>query len=267
MSAKARSSDLFYVSTGADGAIYVYTYPKGQLVGGLLDTGKSYGLCSDANGNVFVTNDNATYEYPHGSASASAVLTSPFGGTTACSVDPRSGDLAVVAPTSGIAIYHPAAGHGWHIAKLFPFETPHLLWCAYDDSGDLFVDGYASGNYFVGVLEKGKSDFKRAILDKSFLAESMQWDGKYMAIGDSGQRIRRFTFRGSTGRQVGATRLKFFGQIFQFWIQDAVLSATGNQSAHYVVASWPYPAGGLPQNQFTQNKTYGLTVSVAPSAR
>jgi len=267
MSSEARSSALFYISTGADGAIYVYSYPKGQLVGGLLNAGRSYGLCSDADGDVFVSNDNATYEYPHGSANASAVLTSPFGGTIACSVDPGSGDLAVVAPASGVAIYRPAAGHGWHIAKLFRFDTPRLLWCAYDAFGDLFVDGYASGHYFLGVLEKGKLNFKRTILDKNVFAANIQWDGKFMAIGDGGGNIRRFKFRGTTGRQVGVTRLKSFGQIFQFWIQGGVVSAVANQSGHSVVASWPYPAGGAPQNEFTQTKIYGVTVSVAPSTR
>jgi hypothetical protein len=267
MSPKTRSSDLLYASTGIDGAIYVYTYPKGQLVGGLLNTGKSYGLCSDPNGNVFVTNDNATYEYPQGSASASATLTSPYGGTTACSVDPVSGDLAVVAPNSGIAIFHPMAGQGWHIAKLFPFEAPHLSWCAYAASGDLFVDGYASGNYFVWVLEKGKLNFKRTILDKRFLPASIQWDGQHMAIEDSGQRIHRFKFNGATGTQVGVTRLKVFGQVFQFWIQGPTLTAAANQSAQPIVGEWPYPAGGKPQREFTQDKTYGVTVSVAPSNR
>jgi len=267
MSSEARSSALFYVSTGADGAIYVYKYPKGQLVGGLLNTGESYGLCSDANGDVFVTNNNATYEYPHGSASPSAVLTSPFGGTTSCSVDPGSGDLAVVAPFSGVAIYRPVTGQGWHIAKLCAFDSPSLRWCAYDASGDLFIDGNASGSYSVWVLEKNKHNFKRVILDKHFVAANMQWDGKYMAIGESAHNIRRFKFIGATGTQVGVTRLKLFGQIFQFWIQGTTLSAAANQSAHSVVASWPYPAGGEPQNEFTQSKTYGVTVSVAPSTR
>jgi hypothetical protein len=141
------------------------------------------------------------------------------------------------------------------------------LWCAYDASGDLFVDGYASGKYFVGVLEKGKLNFKRTTLNKNFFAANIQWDGKYVAFGDGGRNIRRFKFQGATGRQVGVTRLKLFGQIFQFWIQDAVLNAAANQSAHSVVASWPYPAGGEPQNEFTQTKTYGLTISVAPSTR
>ncbi len=57
---------MLYASTGDDGAIYVYTYPKGELVSGLFNSGNSYGLCSDPNGNVFVTNDYAIYEYPHG---------------------------------------------------------------------------------------------------------------------------------------------------------------------------------------------------------
>ena len=121
-SPKARSSDLLYASTGDDGVIYVYTYPKGELVSGLFNSGNSYGLCSDPNGNVFVTNDYAIYEYPHGSAGPSAVLTNPFGATFSCSIDPTTGNLAAV--TAHDAVIFQPGPHGWKQAKLYALSFP-----------------------------------------------------------------------------------------------------------------------------------------------
>jgi len=199
---------LLYVSTGLpDGAIDVYAYPKGELVGGLSEAGYSHGLCSDVRGNVFITNQYAIYEYPHGSASASAVLTNPFGATVSCSIDSTTGNLAAVT-ADGVVIFHPRSRHGWKLAQLFGLPYPRMTSCAYDASGNLFLDGQSSSGYLVAELAKGRSEFKRTLLDKSFIPGNIQWDGKYVAIGDGyNLAIRRFQFKGTTGRQVDATRL------------------------------------------------------------
>jgi len=268
MSPKARGQDLLYVSTGLpDGATYVYTYPKGQLVGGLSEAGYSYGLCSDVRGNVFITNQYAIYEYPHGGASASAVLTNPFGATVSCSVDSTTGDLAAVT-AEGVVIFHPQSRHGWKLAKLFSLPYPRMTACGYDASGNLFLDGQSSSGYLVAELPKGKSDFKRTLLDKSFPPGNIQWDGKYVAIGDNlSLAIRRFKFSGTTGRQVGTTKLEGVDEFFQFWIQGATIVAPGSKSGQYVFAVWPYPAGGNPQKLVWQDRTDVATVSVAPPVR
>jgi hypothetical protein len=50
---KAKSQDLLYVADSANG-VYVFTYPEGKQVG-LIRVDVGGGLCSDKNGNVFVT--------------------------------------------------------------------------------------------------------------------------------------------------------------------------------------------------------------------
>jgi hypothetical protein len=263
-SSKARSSDLLYASTGIDGAIYVYAYPKGELVSGLFNSGNSYGLCSDPKGDVFVTNDYAIYEYRHGGAGPSAVLTNPFGATFSCSFDPATGNLAAL--TSHDALIFQPGRHGWKQAKFIGPSYPTLLSCGYDGSGNLFIGGYATSGYFIAELQKGKSNFIRVLLNRQFPFGNIQWDGKFVAIGDnfpSYPSIHRFKFTGTTGRQVGVTKLNVTGTMSQFWIQGGIVSAGVTQSGSYAVGLWAYPAGGNPQQLISQDRSDGVTVSLA----
>lgn len=151
---------MLYASTGDDGTIYVYTYPKGELVSGLFNTGKSYGLCSDANGNVFVTNDYAIYEYPHGNAGPSAVLTNPFGATFSCSVDPTTGNLAAVT-ADDVLIFQPGR-QGWKQAKPYAHPFPRITpSCGYDAAGNLFLGAEDTDGWLIGELQKGNHPSKR----------------------------------------------------------------------------------------------------------
>jgi len=263
-SPEARSNDLLYASTGDDGAIYVYTYPKGKLVSGLFNSGSSYGLCSDSSGNAFVTNDYAIYEYPHGAAGPSASLTNPFGATFSCSIDPTTGNLAAVTAHDAV-VFQPGA-HGWKQAKLFALTYPATGWCGYDASGNLFMSAEDSGGWFISELLKGKSAFKKTLIDRRFEPGNIQSDGKYVAIGDN-VLIRRFKFIGTTGRQVSVRKLNGIERVFQFWIQGGTVTAAANQSGSYAVGLWPYPAGGNPQQFIEQHGTYGVTVSLAHSLR
>ena len=80
---KATSGNLVYASNSDSEygpAVYVYSYPKGELVGKLTDFASGYypqGLCADSSGDVFVTTNQGTknpsqsniYEYAHGGTS------------------------------------------------------------------------------------------------------------------------------------------------------------------------------------------------------
>lgn len=256
---------MLYASTGDDGTIYVYTYPKGELVSGLFNSGKSYGLCSDPNGNVFVTNDYAIYEYPHGSAGPSAVLTNPFGATFSCSIDPTSGNLAAV--TAHDAVIFQPGRQGWKQPKLFALSYPATGWCGYDASGNLYMSAEDSSGWLIAELQKGKSTFKKTLIDRRFNPGNIQWDGKYVAIGDDFPfpKIRRFKFIGTTGRQISVTKLNGIGNVFQFWVQGDTVSAAGTQSGSYALGLWSYPAGGNAQQLISQARTDGVTVSLAVS--
>ncbi len=75
---EAKSEDLIYVSSpdyyppSYTSNVYVYAYPSGTLVGTFTGFDNVGGLCSDADGNVWVTNavsydsGGYVYEYGHG---------------------------------------------------------------------------------------------------------------------------------------------------------------------------------------------------------
>jgi hypothetical protein len=94
-----------------DDSIEMLTYPQGTVFGTIHRIGP-WGLCSDTSGDVWVTTDSSyVYEYAHGGKRPIAKLdTGALGPLTGCSVDPRTGNLAVVAYESGIFIFPNATG-------------------------------------------------------------------------------------------------------------------------------------------------------------
>src|SRR6202042_651602 len=98
--------DLVYISSYAN-AVYVYSYPAGPLVGTLTGFNNPIGLCSDAKGNVWVTNASGgnIVEYAHGGTSPIATLQDSGQTPEDCAVDPTTGNLAVADLYSNAAIY------------------------------------------------------------------------------------------------------------------------------------------------------------------
>jgi hypothetical protein len=113
---------LMYVSNSNNGTVSVYAYNGGQspsLVGTLTGFEYPATVCSDKNGNVYIGDfDTWTiYEYAHGGTTPIKTLDNNLSDATGCSVDPTTGNLAVVNYSSGIgnkngnvAIYTNATG-------------------------------------------------------------------------------------------------------------------------------------------------------------
>jgi DNA-binding beta-propeller fold protein YncE len=253
MRAGAKKSALLYVSDTESGDVYVFDYPKGTPAGtltGLIDPG---GECVDAKGNVFVTNTGGSnvVEYAHGGTAPSATLKDPGFFPIGCAVDPKSGNLAVTnfsstASGSGnIVIYKHAKGKP--ASAYADANTPQFLLCGYDDSGNLFADGLTSTSAFsLDELPAGKKALVPVALDKGIgNAGAVQWDGKYLAVGDQADNVvDRFAIASGKGTFKSATALKNAIAIFQFWIQggDIIGPDSGNASVEF----FQYPAGGKP---------------------
>ena len=107
----ATTSDLIYVTGECDGTCVV-SYPGGEMVGSLnVGLGLNSGVCSDCLGNVYVADNSATssmvVEYAHGGTIPIATFDLPGNSAAGCSVDPASGNLAVMFEGSGanVAIF------------------------------------------------------------------------------------------------------------------------------------------------------------------
>lgn len=272
---EAQGRNLLYISKpyypGARD-VYVYTYPGAKLVGMLGGLGEPEGECVDKAANVFVADVSSVYEYAHGGTSPIAIINSPDG-AGACSIDLTTEKLAATSrTTSGAAIstfaYQPK--RGWRFPKII--SVPGMAdasFCGYDNKGNLFVDGLSSARTFVmAELPKGSASFTTIALNQNITEPGqVQWDGKHLAVGDSGLSpsvIYRFSIEGSNGTEVGATTLGGSMEVKQFWIQGGtIIGPSYDFGSTPGVGFWLYPGGGNVRQTITLENPFGATVSLA----
>lgn len=139
------SGDLLYL--GVYHAVNVYSYPSGGLVqtlGGIVPAG----ICIDAQQNVWIVDSSKAeiLEYAHGGTIPIAMLHDKGRSPFACSINPKTGDLAVSNTKNGsrtgpgsVSIYKRASGNPSVYADR---EMADALFLSYDAAGNLFIDGY-----------------------------------------------------------------------------------------------------------------------------
>jgi hypothetical protein len=266
------SGELLYVGAGAK-RVFVLSYPEGKLVGRLSISSRPWGLCSDTDGNVFVTEESGgVLEYAHGGTNPINTLSAH--GAFSCSWDPSTGNLAVVERPNSIAIFKGASGTPQTYTDTSFME---FNYCAYDDKGDLFVAGKPIGLYAYSLAEvdTGSGTFKTITLNEIVdNLGDLQWDGKYLAIDDfdGTGTINRVQVSGSSGTIKATTNLggaQFYG--YWTWLQDGTFISpiyTGYDK-NSLMDFWSYPSGGNPKKKLPHRvggrRIWGVTVSVAPS--
>jgi len=272
----ATKGDLLYV-TGGCGGTCVFSYPRGKQVGHLGAAGAS--LCSDRSGNVFMptatSSGNAVvYEYAHGGTTPIATLTLPGLLAEGCSVDAKSGDLAVTylckdCDYGPVAIFKGARGSptSYNVTGVF------LSYCGYDNRHNLFADGSGGSKGFALLeLPAGGSSLTPISLTQAInSAGEVQWDGKYLTIEDlRNPVIYRFQVAGSAATLVGTTKLHGAGTAAaQSWIQGStvIVPFGANGKPPNEVGLWKYPAGGsatkIIRKHLAADVLAGAAVSVA----
>jgi|HubBroStandDraft_4_1064222.scaffolds.fasta_scaffold00014_64 hypothetical protein len=277
---EATSEDLLYVSDAA-GVVDVLSYPDGKLVGVLKGFSSPAGLCSDAAGNVFVTDTNNLniLEYRHGAKKPLKTPLNDFGHYPfGCAVDPGTKNVAVANYAStlkngpgSVSVFVGGKGEP-HSYQNTAFNA--YFFCSYDDKGNLFVDGADYGSYHTlfAELANGSSTLTSVTLDKTIgYPGGVQWDGKYIAVQDTyGHAIYRFSISGSSGTSMGAVHIKGdkSGLLAQFWIDgNTVVVPYGTKPRETrSVGLWPYTGGGSPTKGFAvehATELVGATVSLA----
>jgi len=271
---QAKNRDLLYVSDQLFTDVYIFSYPALEPVGTLTGFSLPEGLCSDEQGNVFVTDLLARkiVEYAHGGSEPTETL-NDGGYPDGCSVDPSTGNLAVADYGSSgspgdLAVFHNARGTAviYTDPAMISFRN-----CGYDDKGNLFADGQKYDNDpGLAELPAGGDKLKDIEFGRDFDAEgSVQWDGQHLAVmGNSAGSIYRLAIAGSKARVVGRTTLKSPRFSFSFWIQDRKLILTyvpvHSRAKDIALGVWTYPGGGKPVKNIRRLLgAYGLTVSSA----
>ncbi|MGC1381607.1 MAG: hypothetical protein WA814_11370 [Candidatus Baltobacteraceae bacterium] len=272
MADDAKSQDLVYVADLGTDDVNVYSYPGGSLKGVLEGFSAVHYECVDAAGNVFIANGGANelLEYAHGGTAPIRIYHEP-GFTHGCSIDPTTGNLAVLhdpasSAPGGISIYRHARG------KPHEYTTPNVFrvyFIGYDGQGDLFVDGTDMHVAFeISELPSGGTAFEAVTLNQSIvLPGAIQWDGQHLAVGDQvsiygPSKIYEFSMSGTTGTLVGSTPLSNSCDVLQFWIQSHRVIA-GNDCAPHVLY-FSYPSGGSSTKTISRKlkEPVGVTVSL-----
>jgi DNA-binding beta-propeller fold protein YncE len=256
----AVAQDLLYVSDPQQNRVVVYSFPYGVVVGELRGLSSPAGECVDNAQNVWVTESyaSALVEYAHGGTKRIAKLADTGQYPIDCSIDPKTGDLAVAntedskGGQGSIAIYTGASGTPkvYSSAKLY-----HPFFLGYDDSSNLFIDGEGpDGGFVFGELPAGSREFTKIPLHQAFeLAGGVLWDGAYVTVGDEEAGVVYQT-TGAGGRIVGTTHLAGAQDVVQFWIPKLGNGQQKQQGSKLVgpnlngasVMFWKYPSGGRP---------------------
>jgi hypothetical protein len=274
---EAKGEDLIY-AVGGCGGTCILSYPGGKVVGAISGyDGGAYESadCSDANGNVYIANNNEVAEFAHAGTTPVATFALPGDNARGCSVDPISGSLAVVYEDSPVAVFKPGSG------EPITYESGlDASYCGYDNAGNLFVDGLGSGEK-VGLAElpKGGDTFLSVSVNQSVgQPGQIQWDGKYITYESAGYPpvvISQLEVYGSQATVVGTATLKSIQHFSrQSWIyKDAIIVPYSNHRDEYAtnIGIWKYPDGGKPSRKVTRFQGYskkhigfyGATLSVA----
>jgi hypothetical protein len=287
---EAKKSDLLYISDLIAQVVDIYTYGHGyKLVGELTGFFNPEGLCVDKTGNVYVTNDTSRgvyqiTEYAHGSTSPIRTINDPDGRANGCSVDPTTGNLAVAdfwGPSEiigNVAVYQKATGTPTSYSNSNIFYD---YYCAYDDKGNLFVDGETEGSVFgLGELAKGGNSLNFINIDQTiYLPGGVQWDGKYLAVGDQvavkhnfTSTIYQFSINGSQATTVNTMVLTDSSQVAQFWIPRIHDGAKREYGDRLIAPNqdgkdtlfYDYPSGSDPYATISgETDPIGATLSLA----
>jgi hypothetical protein len=252
MKSGSSSGDLIY-AVGGCGGTCVLSYPAGTLVGALNAGGNFSAICSDAAGNVFITQGGTVVEYAHGATTPTRTIVLPGGMALGCSVDPTTNDLAVVDrhqnPDSDIAVFPNETGKP--LAYLSGLNSNY---CGYDGEGNLFVNGdIEEQGDGISELPKGQSAFNTAVLMpiKVGVPGQVQWDGKQMTwegISRGEIKISRLKVSGSQILVAGATHFRIGRGATQSWIDGSHVFipyvSRGRNGRPNKIGVWKYPAGG-----------------------
>lgn len=261
----AKRNDLLYVSYPGAGTVAVYTYPGAKLVGTLTGFSSPNFLCSDRLGNVWIPNagGNTIVEYAHGGSQPIATLNVPNGEPGDCSVDPLTGNLAVAGYNYSLQhtflVYQHAQGTPQkYTANFLPTGV------AYDDHGNLFVDGRASF-LALGELPRGQRKVRTLSVEPADFFGEVRWDGKYLDVS-AYEYILRFAIHGRTAVSKGQVILDVGKYVGGYCIKDSKIVATnwfGSGSYGLVASIFKYPAGGRPTKTISGLPGWGVAISAS----
>ena len=147
------------------------------------------------------------------------------GAPRGCSVDPRTGELAVTGGVSGmiLAVYHRTKHNSGSIRKSTPTRRYRsAAFCGFDAEGNLFIDGLdkarAAHSGWPSCRDHATGLVDISVNQRIAGAGQVQWDGRPSpwATRRHPSVIYQFSVRGSAATLVGSTTLDGAKSVRQF---------------------------------------------------
>ncbi|MFY9663630.1 MAG: hypothetical protein WAL67_05960 [Candidatus Cybelea sp.] len=265
-----RAPRLLFVSDDGTDDINIFTLPGLALKGQLTGFSEPQGMCTDASGNIWVAN-TGTNQLLQLSRSGSLLKTldDPTGFPVGCAVNRLNNDLAVtniIGNPSGdgnVVVYANSTGTPQAFADPSVFE---YFFPAYDNAGNLYVDGEGSAGFALMELASGSSTLSPVSISGGtlFFPGGVNWDSatSSLVIGDqecngaSESCLYSATVSDGVATITGVTMLLDpsgqSGDVDQTTIgpqgrffAGGFISESSDPSG---VARWAFPAGGVPTN-------------------
>jgi hypothetical protein len=279
---RTSAQTLLYVSNG-DGEVTVYNFAGGALVSVLTGFQKPMGLCSDRKGDVYIADSSAEtiLEYAHGGTEPIQTLDDAPDAPYACSIDPKSGDLAVAnnngqSTPGDLAIWTHASGTPTKYTDTAIFQ---FAGCAYDSRGNLLISGFLKGKYatLFAWMAHGSTKLTNLVVpgpysNRGFGSVGIGWDGRYFTIDDDD--ISRILVTHGQAYYAGRVSPTYEEETnesgpYAFYYQHgvatmAIAGVNADLSSPDSVNVWNYPAAGSATISITHgvDKPFGVALSL-----
>jgi hypothetical protein len=277
---------LLFISDDGTNDINIYTMPAMVLKGQLTGFDEPQGMCTDKSGNIWVTN-TGTNQVMQLSRTGSLLktLSDPTGFPVGCAVNRANGDLAVtniIGNPSGngnVVVYADATGTPTQYSN--PSVTEYFF-PAYDNNGNLFVDGAGASGYALTELPGGSSTLSIVTISGGtlFFPGGVNWNtaNSSLVLGDQecngafASCQYSATVSGGVATITGVTDLLDLSGQPAGDVDQATIAPQGRYMAGGIISSdsnpssvdrWAFPAGGVPTNfnDTTVSEPIGAAIS------
>lgn len=261
---------LLFISDVVTNDVYIFIMPGLALKGTLTGFNEPQGMCSDAVGNIWITN-TGTYqilEYSHTGRLLNTLSDPGNYYPVGCAIDPATGNLAVanLEGPNGLAgdiLVYPGASGTPAVYTCPGLYRPYFL--GYGPGGSLWVDGQNQSGIFALCGGGSPSGLSQIPLsgDTIYFPGLVQWDnaGSTWYVGDQycGHTTAACIYPVSGSGVVGPaiTLTNYSGGYVCELVQGVIgqsnkFVAGGDynycKNASPAVYRWPFPGGGSPSN-------------------
>jgi hypothetical protein len=268
MQPSSKSKTLLYVSDVYGNVVYVFNYPKLTPAGVLTGFSQPEGLCNDSAGDIWVANtlDSELVEYARGSKTPKNVLKDPNEAPADCSVDRKSGDLAVTniidneGGPGSVSIYKRASGKP-KIYSDAAFQREFYL--SYDNHGTIWLDGQNSDGDFVYASLKNGAFTNVALSGATidFAGGVAFVDGKITVGDQQGPNGYSIVYQTDGSTITSSTPLLSSSDVAQYAVDGK--HVFGPDALAESLGFWRYPSGGDEIRAFTYGWDVPLGVALS----